>query len=295
MSHIAKLSLPTIAFLTSALCLGMGYMYTAEYPAMVVSGIFSWMCGIQILNSAAPKFPRPVCRLIHWTHAMTFEGFALLGVALLRFLPKREKTTPGNGRPILLVHGYINHGSAWAFQKQHLRKAGFGPIYAINLGYPFRSIRTFAEKVKKKAEEIAKETSRNDLILIGHSMGGLISSWYATKLAPSNTVTDVITIASPFIGTPMARIALGPNAREMEPHSPLLQELKQAIDQHPHIHFCHIATRADQLVIPGDSAIIPHHPHFIMEDVGHASLLYSRRVTNQITTWLKEDRLKNVG
>ncbi len=279
--------MPTLAFLASALSLGCGYYYTAEYPAFVLSSILGWIGGIQILNASAPRFPRPLCQLIHWTHAMTFEGFALLGVAILRFLPKREKAIPGKGRPILLVHGYINHGSAWAFQKQYLQKAGLGPIYAINLGHPFRSIRTFAEKVKVKAEEIAKETGRKDLILVGHSMGGLVSAWYATQLAPSDTVTDVVTIGSPFIGTPMARIGLGRSAREMQRGSPFLHELKAAMNQHPEINFRHIATRADQLVIPGASAIIPTHPHLIMDDIGHASLLYSRRVTDQLCHWLK--------
>lgn len=287
MVPVAKLSYATLAYFCAALALGLGYAYTIQYPAFLGSCLFAWMGGVQIINAAAPSFPRPVGRCIHWVHAMTFEAFAFLGVVLLRCFPSRQKFIPGRGgKPILLVHGYVNHGSAWNFLMRHLKAVGLGPLYTINLGYPFRSIRLYAEQVKQRADQILDETKAPSLILIGHSMGGLISAWYATKLDSSHRVSHLITIASPFQGTPMARVGLGSNAREMEPNSPLLEELKAAMILNPRIRFHHIATKSDQLVIPGDSAILPEHPHFVMEDIGHASLLYSKRVAHQISKWL---------
>lgn len=220
---------------------------------------------------------------------MTFETFALLTQFFFRFIPYRESRS-GRGQPILLVHGYLNFGSVWTVQKKRLEALGFGPIYIINLGYPFRPIRSYAEKLKTKVDSIAKETGRKDLILIGHSMGGLVSALYATQMAPSNTVTDIITMGSPFIGTPVARIGLGTNAREMEPHSPFIETLRESISSNSQIRFYHIATKTDQLVIPGGSAIIPHHKHFIFDDIGHASLLYSQRVTDKLNEWLTNCR-----
>lgn len=246
----------------------------------IPAAIFGWFGFIQLLNRAFNA------RAIHWMHAMTFEPFALLGAALLRIVPL-SKTIQGPGRPILLVHGYGNHGCVWFLQKKELEAKGLGPIYAINLGHPFKSIRYYAEKVKAKADLIAQETGRNDLILIGHSMGGLVSAWYATKLAEKNKVTDVITIASPLAGTPMARLALGINAREMEPNSSFVQELKLAMNENKTVRFHHIATRSDQLVIPGLSAALPDNNHYILDDLGHASLLYSKRVSNKLFEWLE--------
>lgn len=247
--------------------------------------IFIWFGTIFLLNLWACLLPVPLARAIHWTHAMTFECLALLGVVILRFIPERKKIF-GKGKPILLVHGYINHGSVWSFQKKWLIKRGLGPIYTINLRNPFHSIQDHAEKVKIKAQAITEETGRKDLILIGHSMGGLVSAWYATSLASPGSATDVITIASPFAGTPMARIAFGPNAREMERGSKLLQQLQIAMANNRHIRFHHIATQSDQLVIPGDSAVLKENNHFILEDLGHASLLFSPCVTKKICEWL---------
>lgn len=279
MSTLAKNSYLTLFFLT------LGTILALSEVSPIASAALFWLVAIRTLNSVAPKFPFP--RLIHWLHAMSFEALAITGVAILRFFPMSQQTG-GYGRPILLVHGYLNHGSVWRLTKKRLEALGVGPIYTVNLGHPFRSICKYAEKVKIKAEAIAKETKRTDLIIIGHSMGGLVSCLYATKLAPPHSVTDVITIASPFAGTPVARIALGANAREMEPNSALVKEITQAILENRAIRFHHIATKSDQLVIPGVSAVLPENPHFIYEDIGHASLLYSPRVTAKLHEWLLE-------
>lgn len=268
--------------------LGMGYILQNSTFLLIFASLFGWFGAIQLINALAPRCPKPLARFIHWTHAMTFEFVALLGVAVLRVIHRRSKEPVGNlkGRPILLIHGYVNNSSVWRFQKRAFEKAGLGPIYTIDLGHPFRPIRSYAEKVKAKAEAIAKETGRDDLTLIGHSMGGVVSCWYATQVAPAGKVTDVITIASPLAGTHMARLGLGPNAREMEVDSPLIQTLRSAIAKNRTIRFFHIATKSDQLVIPNGSALIDGNHQCIFEDLGHASLLYSPRVSQKICEWL---------
>lgn len=283
MTQVAKTSYTTLLFLMASLL----FAYTEVFSFGV--GVFAWMGGIQLFNSVAPKMP--FARLIHWVHAMTFELFAFLGVAVLRFIPIGQKVK-GNGRPILLVHGYMNHSSVWVLFKKRLESLGLGPVYMINLGHPFRSIRAYAEKVCAKAEQIKKETGRSDLLLIGHSMGGLVCSLYAAKLAEPNSVTDVITIASPLHGTPVAYVGLGPNAKEMRPRSELLQEMREAMRKKKEIRYFHLATKTDQLVIPANSAIIPENQYFLFEDIGHASLLYSQRACDQIANWLKNQPIK---
>lgn len=269
-----------------ALFLGVAALLTVSDALPAIAFGLATLGVIQLLNAAAPRLPYPRC--IHWVHASLFELFALLGVAFLRMIPLPQKKGRGKGQPILLIHGYMHFGGVWLFQKRWLEALGLGPIYTISLGHPFRSIALYAEKVKKKAEAIAQETGRQDLMLIGHSMGGLVASYYATRLASPGSVTDVVTIASPLAGTPMAWIGLGPNAREMRPRSLWIQELQKAIEETSAIRFYHIATHSDALVIPGISAVLEKNPHFVFEDLGHTSLLYSRRVSQKIAHWVKK-------
>ena len=124
-------------------------------------------------------------------------------------------------------------------------------------------------------------------------MGGLVSYYYASRLAGAYTVPQVITIASPLQGTHMAKIGLGQCAREMEIGSELLQELNESMKCCTDVRFYNIATKTDELVVPHSSSIFMSDPHrqFFIHDVGHASLLLSQRVTDQIGKWLQEKSL----
>lgn len=248
----------------------------------------AWICvalaGLKIVN----RFPSS---LIHWVHAMVFEFFGILLVWCLRpvgYLWKLQ-SKGGDGRPILLIHGYLHDSSAWVYHKWQLRRHGFGPIYMLNLGYPFLSIHEYIKKAAIKASQIARETGRSDLILIGHSMGGIVSALYAIRSAPLGTVTDVITIGSPLAGTHVAKIAFGPDAREMERNSEFIKGVPAEIRKYQNkIRFYHIATKTDQLVIPYTSELIegPSDRQFVLNDIGHVSLLYSPRVARKIISWL---------
>lgn len=228
-------------------------------------------------------------KLFRWVQAIVTECIAFLLVLVtipLGWMGFYKKPA-GNlkGRPILLVPGYVNNSSVWFFVRWRLKKAGLGPIYSINMGNPFRSIHHYAQMVNEKAKEIQRETQRDDLILIGHSMGGLVAFLYATHYAPASKVTDLIAIASPFKGTFSAYIAPGANGREMRTNSPFSQKLKLH-QEHP-FRFYTLATKNDELVQPLASALVSEN-QFTVEGIGHAALLYSPQVAGKLVEWLTD-------
>lgn len=190
--------------------------------------------------------------------------------------------------PILLIHGYLNYSSVWLFHLKRLKKKGYSAIYTINLGSPFLSIEEYGKKVEKKAQQIAKDLKRKDLILIGHSMGGLVASYYASFLA-SGTVKKVITLGSPFKGTKMAKIGIGKCSREMETNSLFLEKLRKNIENSPDIHFFHLGTTKDQIILPYTSAFLGDQTsrHCVLDEMGHVGLLYSDRVSEEIDRWIR--------
>ncbi len=277
-------------FLLVGLCLLTAAIYgfnphsTSAFVIAILSGSLFL---IRLLNRLAINLPDPLARLIHWIHAGSIECLAFITVLCFIPLTFKKDKNKRTGRPILLVHGYLNNSFAWVFHKYYLEKAGIGPLYTINLKNPIASIRTYANQVKIKAEKIAQETGREDLILIGHSMGGLVSALYACTLAPKGKVTDLITIVTPFKGTPIAYIALGRCAKEMRRNSELLNEIRTAISKNPQIRYYHFATQCDELVVPGTSALLDDHPGMLLEDLCHISTLFSRRITRKIITELR--------
>jgi len=194
------------------------------------------------------------------------------------------------GRPILMVNGYLGFAANWHYQRNELEKAGLGPIYTINMGTG-RSIKTYAAQLRDKVIQIQKETGRKDLVLIGHSRGGLISSYFATHLAESigAKVTDVISIGSPFNGTPFACFAIGYDGQEMRSGSAFQRELRRSMKDHPEIRFSYIGSEADGAVhvnsaLPDKEA----KRQLLFKDLGHTSMLLSSRTADQNIAWIKE-------
>jgi len=226
-----------------------------------------------------------------WIQAIITDLFALLLVIGLRcfsfFHTPKEKIE--RGLPILLVHGYCNTSSVWAYIKWKLTRLKIGSVFILDLEHPFDSIQKHAKTLAQKVEQIEKETGSKKIILIGHSMGGLVSALYATKIAPAHKVTALITIGSPLAGTHLAKFGLGENAREMEIDSLFLQEMQKLIHLNKTVQFYHIASKTDTIVLPYTSSWIGGklHKKRIFSGIGHVGLLYSPRVCSQLLDWIR--------
>ena len=258
---------------------------------LTLSIIFGSLALIKLTCSVAASFPQPIRSFVLWTHAMVFEAFTfffiLPWIHFLRFTKNYDRPVgTSNGRPVLLIHGYCNDGTVWAYLRHKLAKNGLGPIYIIHLGNPFLSLQEYANCVLKKCEEIKKITGKPDVILIGHSMGGLIASMSAFQ---SESISTVITIASPLAGTKVAKIGIGLSAHQMRLGSEITRDVTQRISEENRIKFYHIGAKADQLIIPSSSSLTGIDPtrEFQFEDIGHTALLFSPRVANVISHWLK--------
>ena len=58
--------------------------------------------------------------------------------------------------------------------------------------------------VDKIRRQIEKEFGKEPIYLVGHSFGGLLAAWYASVYP--NRIKHLVTIATPWQGTPVARI-----------------------------------------------------------------------------------------
>lgn len=294
MSRIARWLL--ILSEAAALCIvAAKFIVPSAIPSAAVA-ISAVALTIFVLNRLAKKLgsflPPFAQRLANHIRAFVKEVFALLAVIMLyplgfiSFEPKSNKTL--FGQPILLVHGYLHNSSAWLYMKRRLKAEGFGPLYTINLGSPLHSIEEYAEQVKEKAQEIARQTGRSDLTIIGHSMGGLVGSYYAANLAPQDTVKNVITLGSPLNGTKLAGIGIGECAKEMRYQSNFVKALNEAISR-VSTRFFNITSQSDLIVVPNDSAKFsdPKCESNAIPDLGHISYLFSDSVADNVLDYLQ--------
>lgn len=216
--------------------------------------------------------------MMNWIRAIFLEILAIPAIILLQligFFWRPSFSGRQSGIPILLIHGYMNTGSIWLYLKWKIRNCG--PIYTIDLKSPFDSIENFAKQLEIIVKRIEEETKRKELILVGYSMGGLVSAYYAMHFAPKDKIQKIITISTPFEGTHLSRIAIGKNGGEMARGSSFVKKLKEEIS-HSKIPFYTIASKTDEIVIPYTSALVDHSRQYIFENLGHGGLIFSARV-----------------
>jgi len=127
------------------------------------------------------------------------------------------------------------------------------------------------------------------VILIGHSMGGLISIYYALNLAKKDFVKAIITVASPLKGTDLAILGVGRCTRQMKRSSFFIKKLKAQMAAAKDVRFYNIALLKDKIV-PWDSAVFEENvtKKTLIDGVGHNRVLFSKKVNDKLCLWIEE-------
>ncbi|KTD14530.1 putative lipase [Legionella gratiana] len=203
------------------------------------------------------------------------------------------------GTAIYFIHGTADQLSAFQLVAERSIQAGLpNEISTLNLlsfdqRYQGKSIELFAEQLKAKI----KANQHKRVILIAHSRGGLVASYFAEFLAKTAgiEVELVITIGTPFNGSYLAVKPLSwfsDSVREMEIDSPFLAQLKKKIMENPLSNY-HFFIATEDAIVPGESGYIKEyvekHPNSltILDRHGHLSVMSSHRLVEHIGKLLR--------
>lgn len=102
----------------------------------------------------------------------------------------------GDGRPVLVIPGFLSSDSATVMLRRTLEAAGYAP-YGWGMGRNLGIRADIRERLDARLEAIGRDSDR-PVTLIGWSLGGLIAREYA-KHVPER-IDRVITLGSPFSG-----------------------------------------------------------------------------------------------
>src|SRR3569832_1902066 len=132
-------------------------------------------------------------------------------MAFLRF-DKHIVESPA-GLPVLLVHGYGCNSGYWHSMSRALTKANI-THYALDLEPVFADIESYVPFVHKAIQRIWDETGHRKVIIVAHSMGGLVVRAYL-RAHGSAHMAKVITLGTPHNGTGLANFGIGRNSQQM--------------------------------------------------------------------------------
>ncbi len=180
---------------------------------------------------------------------------------------------PHSRLPVLLVHGYVCNRGFLLPLWRYLRAQGV-IAYCHNLEPVYAGIDSYAGALARRIEEICAATGAAQLVIVGHSMGGLAARAYLRKCGASR-VAKLITLGTPHHGTELARLGAGENARQMVPGSAWLNELDRTA---PGVPAVSVFSHQDNIVAPQESALLAGAKMVRLSGIGHVGMPFSRRV-----------------
>lgn len=143
-------------------------------------------------------------------------------------ISRRDKCSdPRPGRiPLLLIHGYLSNRGFWWWLKPRIEARGF-VVATMDLEPILGDLDGYAEQIARSVDVVCRRAGVEQLVLVGHGMGGLASRAYLRRYGEAR-VSRLITLGSPHRGNLLARFGPGRNARQMELGSSWLRELELA-------------------------------------------------------------------
>lgn len=156
---------------------------------------------------------------------------------------------------VVLVHGFLDHGSLFNNLRHALRKKGY-EVYAINLkpNFGLKGIEPLAEQLKTLIDSVSAPAQT--VALVGFSMGGIVSRYYLQRLDGLKKVHRFISIASPHHGTYMAYLLPFKACRQMLPGSRFLAELNETAGMLGPVKPMSLWTPYDLVIVPRRNAIL---------------------------------------
>ena len=188
-----------------------------------------------------------------------------------------------SGRPLLLVHGYMNNPAVFWLLIARLRTLGITDIHAITLSPPWGSIEAFASQVGKAVGSILNVRPGEEVDILGHSMGGVVVAYYLKFLDGSKKTRNFLAVGTPFRGTYLACLGSGICAFQMIPLSRFIRRLDFKPGDVPSTKVCCLRAAFDEYVLPNRSAFLGSPSIDVrFSHLGHGGLLLSRKSASRI-------------
>ena len=200
--------------------------------------------------------------------------------------PELRVFAASSAMPVLLVHGYGCNSGYWRRVQRWFEQAAISHA-TLDLEPVMADIDSYTGQVGEAVERLCAATGAARIVIVGHSMGGLVARAYLRTGA--GRIAHLITLGSPHHGTVLANLGVGPNARQMARHdgaaSAWLQALGASEDSAARARITSIYSHHDNIVAPQDSSVLDGARNIGLGGIGHVALAHNHIV---LTCLMKE-------
>ena len=182
-------------------------------------------------------------------------------------------------KALVFVGGLAAPGNEWPLTpiRRSAREQGWRTKY-FNERLVFGPIATSAQRLVTLLDQL--DQVHDAIVVVGHSMGGLVSEHAAALGAP---IDALVTIGTPHQGHSLSRFGPLPVMREMGTNSPYLTGVKALPGPRPPLLV--ITAEKDRLVARSSSRPDREHSFLEVPGTGHLSVIFEQATADAILEW----------
>ena len=198
--------------------------------------------------------PRPLPAAVRRAGlVLAVAGWLAAGGGRSAAAPAPESPPPVN---VVLVHGIFDRGRIFDPLVRRLEAQGCHCLAPSLVPNDCRDgIRPMAQQLSTRID--ARFGPSQPIVLVGFSMGGLVTRDYVQNLAAPGRVRAVFLISTPNHGTLWASMARGSGTKQLSYNSPFIQELNRHDAAWRHLSVHSYWTPCDLMVVPASSCRWP--------------------------------------
>jgi pimeloyl-ACP methyl ester carboxylesterase len=210
--------------------------------------------------------------------AAAYLRSGLLAPSLGRDIPENHERSSSFG--VVLVPGVGANPSQLSLVKRALREdvGWFDAFDYSSFAHP----RSVAAKLRDHLDEAGTRCER--LLVIGHSLGGLLLRVALQSDRAPRAIAGFISICAPLHGTWRSKLAPSPHLRDLAPDSAFMTEVLANAHRLDRLRgaMLMVGSSLDHFIAPSESAFLEGEERLCLDDTGHVGSLFDPRVHEAI-------------
>lgn len=165
---------------------------------------------------------------------------------------------------VVLVHGYLDSDSTfwWNRIQGFMKDLGFY-VDTVNLGSIGTTIDSpvkYSHQIRQCVERFHSECEEcSEIVIIGHSMGGIAARWYIEEMDGNERVDSLITLGTPHRGTFAAYLGIfSDGGKQLTPSSKVIKRLNSK-GPAENVEYHIISGKKDNMIIPSENGTLPSY------------------------------------
>lgn len=213
----------------------------------------------------------------------------LYPLGYFRRLWKTDLTAPTPAPPVIFIHGLYHNASAWVFFRLWMKRAGFTDLHAFQYGSLGSSFDGLLERLDAFVKELLNQRGTKSVILICHSLGGLLGRAYLNRAPKDFKISALVTLGTPYQGSKLAVLGVGRLAQSLAFRGPLVQGIESQTVESTDIPRLAFYSPLDNMVLPNEAlrTSAPGWVFFETKGMSHVAMLFSKDLADRTAEFLR--------